>query len=120
SDMPVRRPSKSSATSRATGAGLVLVGTSTGGPPALEALLTSLPANFAWPILVAQHMPATFTGPLARRLDRICALTVTEVVKPTLLEAGCVYIGRGDADLIVSRRAAGLTALAAPPLDYPW
>ena len=104
----------------ATGAGLVLVGTSTGGPPALEALLTALPASFPWPILVAQHMPASFTGPLARRLDRICALTVTEVLRPTLLEPGCVYIGRGDADLIVSRRPAGLTALAAPPLDYPW
>ncbi len=61
----------------ATGDGLVLVGTSTGGPPALEALLTALPGDFPWPILVAQHMPATFTGPLARRLDRICALTVT-------------------------------------------
>ena len=104
----------------ATGDGLVLVGTSTGGPPALEALLTALPGDFPWPILVAQHMPASFTGPLARRLDRICALTVTEVLRPTLLEPGVAYIGRGDADLIVSRRPAGLTALTAPPLDYPW
>jgi len=104
----------------ATGDGLVLVGTSTGGPPALEVLLTALPSSFPWPILVAQHMPATFTGPLARRLDRICALAVIEVTRPTLLEPGCVYIGRGDADLIVSRRAAGLTALTAPALDYPW
>jgi two-component system chemotaxis response regulator CheB len=104
----------------ATGEGLVLVGTSTGGPPALEVLLTALPANFPWPIVVAQHMPASFTGPLATRLNRICALTVTEVVRPTLLEPGRVYIGRGDADLIVSRRAAGLTAMVAPPLDYPW
>lgn len=104
----------------AKGDGLVLVGTSTGGPPALEALLTMLPADFPWPILVAQHMPASFTGPLARRLDRICALKVVEVLQPTLLEAGCVYIGRGDADLIVSRRPAGLAALAAPPQAYPW
>jgi two-component system, chemotaxis family, protein-glutamate methylesterase/glutaminase len=104
----------------AVGNGLVLVGTSTGGPPALEALLTALPASFPWPIVVAQHMPATFTGPLARRLDRLCALTVSEVVGPTLLEPGCAYIGRGDADIIVSRRAAGLTALAAPALQYPW
>jgi two-component system chemotaxis response regulator CheB len=104
----------------ASGDGLVLVGASTGGPPALEALLTALPADFPWPILVAQHMPASFTGPLARRLDRICALTVSEVLRPTVLEAGWVHIGRGDADLIVSRRQGGLTALAAPPLDYPW
>jgi len=51
---------------RATGEGLVVVGTSTGGPPALEALLAPLPADFPWPIVVAQHMPETFTGPLAR------------------------------------------------------
>ena len=60
----------------AGGEGLVLVGTSTGGPPALEALLTGLPATFPWPIVVAQHMPATFTGPLARRLDGLCQLGV--------------------------------------------
>ena len=105
----------------AVGDGLVVVGTSTGGPPALEALLTPLPADFPWPILVAQHMPATFTGPLAQRLDRICALTVVEVTRPILLEAGCVYVGRGDGDIIVTRRAGGLMAMAAPPLaNYPW
>jgi two-component system, chemotaxis family, protein-glutamate methylesterase/glutaminase len=101
--------------------GLVLVGTSTGGPPALEALLTPLPASFSWPILIAQHMPAGFTGPLAHRLDGLCALRVTEVVQPVALRAGFVYIGRGDADLIVSRRSAGLVALAAPAqAGYPW
>ena len=42
---------------------VVLVGTSTGGPPALDALLSPLPADFPWPILIAQHMPASFTGP---------------------------------------------------------
>ena len=105
----------------ATGDGLVLVGTSTGGPPALEALLTPLPADFPWPIVVAQHMPATFTGPLARRLDGLCALSVSEITQPTLLKPGCAYIGKGDADVIVSRRAAGLVALPAPALkDYPW
>lgn len=107
--------------SPARGDGLVLVGTSTGGPPALEALLTALPGDFPWPILVAQHMPASFTGPLARRLDAICALSVVEVTRPTPLQPGSVYIGRGDADVIVARRPAGLVALAAPGLaGYPW
>lgn len=104
-----------------TGDGLVLVGTSTGGPPALEALLTVLPAGFPWPILVAQHMPASFTGPLAQRLNGLCALTVSEVVRPTLVQPGNVYIGRGDADLIVSSRAQGPVAMPAPAFeDYPW
>lgn len=96
------------------GEGLVLVGVSTGGPPALDALLAPLPADFPWPIVIAQHMPASFTGPLARRLDRLCALGVSEVSAPTPLRAGQVYIGRGDADLLISRRAGALTALAAP------
>jgi len=103
------------------GEGIVLVGTSTGGPPALEALLVPLPASFPWPILVAQHMPAGFTGPLARRLDGICSLRVVEAAAPMPLRAGHVYIGRGDADIIVSKRAAGLVVMPAPAkASYPW
>lgn len=106
---------------RAVGDGLVLVGVSTGGPPALEVLLSALPAEFPWPILVAQHMPASFTGALASRLDGLCKVRVTEVARPTALEGGTVYIGRGDADLIVARRPAGLVAMSAPAeVDYPW
>jgi two-component system chemotaxis response regulator CheB len=103
------------------GVGLVLVGTSTGGPPALEALLTGLPASFPWPIVIAQHMPATFTGPLARRLNGISPLEVQEVRSPIALAPGHVYIGRGDADVIISKRGADLVAMAAPAqTDYPW
>lgn len=103
------------------GGGLVLVGISTGGPPALEVLLTDLPEDFPWPILIAQHMPANFTGPLARRLNAMCALNVVEVAHPVALVAGCAYIGRGEADLIVSRRGQGLVAMNAPAQpDYPW
>ncbi len=94
--------------------GLVLIGTSTGGPPALEAVLTALPADFPWPILIAQHMPASFTGPLARRLDGLCALHIEEVARPAPLLPGHAYIARGDADVVVARRAAGLFAMPAP------
>lgn len=103
------------------GNGLVLVGTSTGGPPALEALLTPLPASFPWPIVVAQHMPASFTGALAKRLDGICAVNVIEVSQQMPLEPGCVYIGRGDADIVIARRVAGLVAMNCPARpSYPW
>ena len=106
---------------RVSGRGLVLVGASTGGPPALEALLGPLPSDFPWPILVAQHMPTSFTGPLARRLDGLCAIRVAEVARPVLLEPGCAYIGRGDADLIVSKRSGGLAAMCAPAhTGYHW
>ncbi len=124
--VPYRSPSRARrneplATAPAPGEGLVVVGTSTGGPPALEALLKPLPADFAWPIVVAQHMPASFTGALARRLDGICALEVVEVVEPTPLRPGVAYIGRGEADVVISRRPAGPIAMAAPGLPgYPW
>lgn len=94
--------------------GVVIIGVSTGGPPALDAVLGRIPADFPWPILVAQHMPAAFTASLARRLDGLCALRVIEVSRPTPLTPGCVYIGRGDADMIVSQRAAGPVAVSTP------
>lgn len=116
---PEARPDR--AADALTGDGLVLIGISTGGPPALEVLLGGLPADFRWPILIAQHMPASFTGPLARRLNGLCALEVMEVVQATPLRPGNVYIGRGDADLIVSRRASGLIGMAAPAAqEYLW
>ena len=108
-------PTQASATiGEIKGEGLVLVGSSTGGPQALDALLTSLPAHFPWPILVAQHMPSSFTGALARRLDKTCALRVVEVVAPTPIVAGTVYIGKGDADIVMRRQRGVLVAAAAP------
>jgi two-component system chemotaxis response regulator CheB len=114
-------PRRRAAAAPALGDGLVLIGTSTGGPPALEAVLGPLPATFPWPILVAQHMPSAFTGPLARRLDGLCAITVAELLQPALLRPGCAYIGRGNADMVVSRRRGDLIAMATPAQPaYPW
>ena len=105
----------------ATGEGIVLVGASTGGPPALEAVLVPLPSTFPWPIVIAQHIPATFTGALARRLDRLCALDVVEVTKPVKLQPGHAYLGRGDSDLIISVRSGRPVAMSAPAESgYPW
>jgi two-component system chemotaxis response regulator CheB len=101
--------------------GLVLIGSSTGGPAALDIVLPTLPADFPWPLLVAQHMPASFTGPFAKRLDGQCQLRVIEVTRPEPLQAGTIYIGRGDADLVVAARAGGLSAMSVPmQRDYPW
>ena len=106
---------------RASGDGIVVVGTSTGGPPALEALLGALPSAFPWPIVIAQHMPANFTGALARRLDGLCAIGVSEVARPTELEPGHAYIGRGDADVVISKIAGDLVVSPAPAdAGRPW
>lgn len=102
------------------GAGIVVVGTSTGGPPALEALLSPLPAAFPWPIVIAQHMPASFTGPLARRLDRLCSLSVMEVDHSVALSPGHAYIGRGDGDVVIGRRGGRTVVSPEPAWDYPW
>ena len=72
-------------------------------------------------MMVAQHMPASFTGPFAKRLDRKCELDVVEVNRPMPLCAGTIYIGRGDADLVVAHRSSGLNAMPVPAQrDYPW
>lgn len=101
--------------------GLVVLGASTGGPGAIETVLSGLPDNFPWPILIAQHMPAGFTGAFARRLDGIGGLRVAEVASPMPLRPGWVYVGRGDADIIVGRRGAIPVAVCAPPTAAsPW
>jgi two-component system chemotaxis response regulator CheB len=105
----------------AGGTGIVLVGTSTGGPPALEALLIPLASSFPWPIVIAQHMPASFTGALAQRLDRICQIRVQEVLRPTVLEPGYAYIGHGDADIVIAREGRSILATSVPSdKDYRW
>ncbi len=96
------------------GEGLVLIGVSTGGPTTLETILTALPADFPWPVLVAQHMPARFTAVFAERLGRHCALEVCEVSRPTPLERSHIYIGRGDADVTVGIRLRRKVALSVP------
>ena len=93
---------------------LVVVGVSTGGPTTLEDELSPLPGDFAGAIVIAQHMPAGFTNTLAQRLDRVCALPVREVSGMTEIRPGHVYIGRGDADMILTRRGATLSATSAP------
>ena len=101
--------------------GLVLIGASTGGPAALDVVLPQLPSDFPWPVLVAQHLPASFTGPFARRLDQQCDLQVVEVDRPMPLKPGAIYIGKGDADVVVAHRAAGLSAMPVPAQsNYLW
>jgi hypothetical protein len=86
------------------GEGLLIVGVSTGGPRTLEDILPFLPADFPWPVLVAQHMPASFTRPFAERLNALCPLSVVEAAHPLPLEAGTIYIGKGGADMLLSQR----------------
>mgnify|MGYP000895462062 CR=1 FL=1 len=101
--------------------GVVLIGVSTGGPSTLEDILPELPAGFPWPVVVAQHMPATFTATLARRLDEVCALRVVEAAQATVLEPGVVALARGGADAVLAVRGGRLVVLPAPAdAARPW
>lgn len=87
---------------------IVAIGTSTGGPSALQAVLPTLPVNFPVPVLVAQHMPPGFTGPLAQRLNGLCALNVREGIHGETLKAGIVYVAPAGKQLQVQRRSGQL------------
>lgn len=82
---------------------VVAIGSSTGGPRALEYILTSLPADFPAGILVTQHMPKGFTRSLAERFDRISSLRIKEAKNGDLLKAGQVLIAPGDYHLKLDR-----------------
>ena len=81
--------------------GLVAIGTSTGGPVALQQVLTALPANFSLPLLLIQHMPASFTPAFAQRLDQLCAIKVREAVDGDLLTPGTALLAPGGKQMIV-------------------
>ncbi|TJY42601.1 chemotaxis response regulator protein-glutamate methylesterase [Cohnella pontilimi] len=78
---------------------IVAIGTSTGGPRALETVISSLPENFAHPILVVQHMPPKFTYTLARRLDASSGVRVVEAEDNQLIQSGTAYIAPGDSHM---------------------
>ncbi|HVJ49538.1 chemotaxis response regulator protein-glutamate methylesterase [Desulfitobacterium sp.] len=87
---------------------IVAIGTSTGGPSALQTVLPQLPANFPVPVIVAQHMPPGFTGPLAQRLNGLCALNVREGINGEPLKAGTVYVAPAGKQIQVVRRTGQL------------
>ncbi|MCY1140267.1 chemotaxis-specific protein-glutamate methyltransferase CheB [Actinoplanes sp. Pm04-4] len=100
---------------------LVLIGSSTGGPALLNELLPRLPATLSAPVVVAQHIPASFTATLARRLDEICALRVHEVDRIMTVRPGAIYLGRGSNDVVVARRTDGLIVKSVPAgAEYRW
>jgi two-component system, chemotaxis family, protein-glutamate methylesterase/glutaminase len=86
---------------------IVAIGISTGGPNALEYMLSHLPADFPAAILVVQHMPAGFTETFARRLNDSCAMDVKEAQSGDLLSAGRVLICPGDRHMRVRRMPLG-------------
>jgi len=82
---------------------LVAIGTSTGGPVALQNVLTRLPANFPFPIVLIQHMPATFTAAFAERLNHLCKIEVKEALDGDSLRPGLALLAPGGKQLMISK-----------------
>lgn len=74
---------------------VISIGTSTGGPQALQKVIPKLPENIDRPILVVQHMPPNFTKSLADRLNSLSKVTVIEAQGKEQLEKNVVYIAKG-------------------------
>jgi two-component system chemotaxis response regulator CheB len=92
---------------------VLVVGASTGGPPAIERLVSSLPRAFEVPVLVVQHMPVGFTRAFAERLDARCALDVREAEDGDRVDAGRVLIAPGGRRFGVRRAAGCVEAVVA-------
>lgn len=80
---------------------LVAIGTSTGGPVALQQIITALPANFPLPIVLVQHMPAAFTGAFASRLNGLAKIEVKEAADNDVLRPGVAYLAPGGKQMLL-------------------
>jgi two-component system chemotaxis response regulator CheB len=97
---------------------IVAIGASTGGPNALSVMLDQLPADFSVPVVIVQHMLASFTRHFAQRLASQCKLKIVEATAGEPLAPGCAYIARGDHHLVVERRAGRASlAMNQDPLE---
>ncbi|MCG9962587.1 protein-glutamate methylesterase/protein-glutamine glutaminase [Shewanella cutis] len=105
--VPVRSSPLSSIRASGKQYKLLLIGTSTGGPVALQKVLTQFPANYPHPILLIQHMPAAFTPAFASRLNGLCKIEVKEAANGDILRPGCAYLAPGGMQMMVER--AGVT-----------
>jgi two-component system, chemotaxis family, protein-glutamate methylesterase/glutaminase len=90
---------------------IICIGTSTGGPRALQQVVTAIPANVQAPILIVQHMPPGFTKSLANRLDSLSCISVKEAEDGEVLKKGTAYIAPGGFHLKVKEKGTGLVAV---------
>ena len=98
---------------------VIAIGISTGGPNALQFVLSQIPADFQSTIVIVQHMPEGFTEMFAKRLDECCALEVQEARSGDLLLAGRVLICPGNRHMMVRRMPRGDMAVLSdgPPVN---
>ena len=96
---------------------VAVIGASTGGPPALQRILSELPGDLPLAVLVAQHMPERFTRTFAERMGRTSAYRVTEAEDGDAVAAGRVFVAPGGRHLALERGPGGLKARVLPASD---
>ncbi len=99
----VARPAGSLKRTPPTKYQLVAIGTSTGGPVALQRVLMGLPADFPAPIVLVQHMPASFTPAFAERLDKLCRIRVKQAENGDFLQPGVALLAPGGKQMMIER-----------------
>ncbi len=97
-------PEKTKTINQTRVSNVLAIGSSTGGPKALESILTHLPGDLPASILITQHMPKGFTRSLAERLDRLCHLRVKEAEEGDIVRNGQVFIAPGGYHLKLKKR----------------
>jgi two-component system chemotaxis response regulator CheB len=107
----VRPAIKSTAPTKSTASKVIAIGVSTGGPHALQYVLSQLPPDFPGSLVIVQHMPEGFTEMFARRLDEICGISVKEAQSGDLLLAGRALICPGARHIKVKRLPLGDVAV---------
>lgn len=95
------------------------IGASTGGPVALQEVLSRIPVNFPYGIIVGIHMPKAFTGPYADRLNSKCSMTIREAVDGDVLKPGLALIAPGGMHTTLVRRGGTVVVKTAPTSSYP-
>lgn len=98
---------------------VVAIGASTGGPVAVQEVLSQIPASFPHPILVAIHMPKAYTAPFAERINSKCAITVREAAAGEFLKPGVALIAPGGMHTMLLRQGGGLVVKTEPAANYP-
>lgn len=123
---PAIRPAAAAAPQRPTSSKFtgkkiqyVGIGASTGGPVALQEVLSRIPVNFPYGVMVGIHMPKAFTGPYADRLNAKCSMTIREAVDGDILKPGLALIAPGGMHTTLVRHGSNIVVKVKPTSDYP-
>ena len=94
---------------------LLVIAASTGGPIAIQYVLSEIPKSCRLPVLLVQHMPQNFTKSFAERLNQLCKIKVKEAEQGDLLQAGTALLGPGGMQMLVETVKTGVQQIVLRP-----